>query len=87
MSKTGVERVIASVDEASIQVALDLKQKLAGVSVAVASIGPIHDRDVLRHAFTTRREGNDMEQVRLAPDLIHTVDSFSGAKQLGIWLC
>ncbi|MFP3038374.1 MAG: hypothetical protein ACKFI0_00455 [Candidatus Hodgkinia cicadicola] len=80
VSKTGVERVIDSVDEASIQAALDLKRKLAGVSVAVASVGPIHDRDALRHALAMGAD--EVVQVRLAPDLIHAVDSFGVAKLL-----
>ncbi|MFP3039445.1 MAG: hypothetical protein ACKESB_01825 [Candidatus Hodgkinia cicadicola] len=80
VSKTGVERVIDSVDEASIQAALDLKQKLTGVSVAVASVGPIHDRDALRHALAMGAD--EVVQIRLAPDLIHAIDSFSVAKLL-----
>ncbi|MFP3038268.1 MAG: hypothetical protein ACKERG_01300 [Candidatus Hodgkinia cicadicola] len=80
VNKTGVERVIDFADEASIQAALDLKRKLAGVSVAVVSVGPIHDRDALRHALAMGTD--EVVQVRLVPDLIHTVDSFCVAKLL-----
>lgn len=80
LDKTGVERVIDSVDEVSIQAVLDLKRKLAGVSVIVASVGPIHDRDTLRHALVMGRD--EIVQVRLAPDLAHAVDSFCVSKLL-----
>ncbi len=75
-----VDRVIDPVDEASIQAALELKQKLSEVSVAVASVGPILDRLALRRALAMG--ANEVVQVRLADDLVRAVDSLGVAKLL-----